>query len=1207
MKKYIYFFIITGLFLLFTGKNNLRSQITIALEDTAANPYWIRMMQDPEANFYDTQRAFERYWCGRTNHKGNGWKVFKRWEYINQFRVQPDGKLPEPGSVAREYEKYTSSHSPKSINGNWTQIGPVASPGNATDQPNGLGRINAVGFHPTDPNIIFIGSPSGGLWKSATGGNSWTNLTANLPTLGVSAILVHPTTPNTIFIGTGDRDAGDAPGMGVYKTTNGGVTFTASNSGMGNVTVGMLQIHPSNSSILLAATSGGIYKSTDGGTTWTRKSSNTSNYKDIRFKPTDPTIMYATENGKFYQSANTGDSWTQVTSGILSGSRLVIGLSPNQPSWVYLLQTSGPFTGLLKSTNNGLNFTTQSTSPNIMDYACDGSGGSSQAWYDLCIAVDPANANIIYAGGVNIWKSTNGGVSWTISSHWVGSSFGETCAPSVHADIHSLDWSPLNGKLYSGGDGGIYSTSNGGTTWTDISSGLGIAQVYKIGQSASKGSLCINGYQDNGTSSNNNSVFTTVIGGDGMECLIDYSDTNYRYGTIYYGTIFRATSGNSYWSITDNIPESGGWVTPFILHATDPNTMFLGDQSVWRTTNVKATSTGAINWTAISTGLGNCVALEQSPVNVDILYVSRGSSLKRTDNANAASPTWTNCAMPGGMAATSLEAHPTNQNIVYATAGASVYKSTDKGMTWTNISGTLPSMYTNTIVMDKNSNDGLYVGNETGIYYRDASMSDWILFNSGLPIVDVRELEIFYDPSNSSNNRIKAGTYGRGLWQSDLYSVLTVTPGNQNVPASPAGSTTFNITGSGTWTVSSNSTWCTVTPPSGSGNGTITANYTENLSGNQRVAIITITPATGSATTVTVTQAGAAPTLAVLPANQNVPSPAGSTSFTVTSNATWNVVSDTSWCTVTPTGTGNGTISVNYLENFSINQRVAHITITVTGLTPLVVTVTQAGAAPTLAVNPPNQDVSSQAGITTFNVTSNSSWTVVSDATWCIINSGGTGNGTITANYAENITLVQRIAHITTTVSGLTPVSVTVTQSGAAPMLAVNPLNQDVTYLPGMTSFTVTSNTNWTTSSDAPWCTPTPSGTGNGTIEANYTENVSTTPRIATITVTGSGLAPQDVTVSQDGAPIAVEKIHSKGILLYPNPARGSFTIIPNEFKSQSLEVNILDLTGRTILSRNCQGEDSYRFDVVSFPEGCYLVKMKSESTSRIERLIIQR
>lgn len=1287
------------LYFLFNGVTVSAQQLPDpAVGDTANFPYWVEMMQDPDAKFEDTRNAFSKYWEGRSNIRHNGWKVFKRWEYINQDLVQPDGKLPSPDLIINEYNSYFNRLDARlSSNGNWSQVGPVAAPSNQTGQPNGLGRVNGICFHPSNANIIYVGSPSGGLWRTNDGATTWNVLTTSTPTLGVSSILLHPTNTNLILIGTGDRDAGDAPGMGVYKSTDAGVTWVASNTGMGNLTVGMMIRHASNPDIILAATSGGIYKSIDGGANWTRKSSNTSAYKDIRFKPGDPTTVYATEGGRFYRSTNTGDSWTQVTSGIVTGTRMVIGVSPSSPSTVYLCQTNGVFAGLLRSTNSGTSFTTQSTSPNLMDYECDGSGSNTQAWYDLCIAVDPNNANIIYVGGVNIWKSTNAGVSWSINTHWVGSSWGVSCAPSVHADIHSLDYSPVDGNLYTGCDGGVYKTANGGTTWTDISSGLAIAQVYKIGQSATKQTLAMNGYQDNGTSKNTGANFITVIGGDGMECIVDYSDTNYRYGSIYYGDIYR-TSGSGYVAIAGNgingINESGGWVTPYILHETVASTMFIGYGNVWRSTNVKTSPSNSISWTKISSGeTSKCIVLEQSPANVDLLYVVRNGSLKRSENANAVSPTWSSCTLPGGTTPSDLEAHPTNASIVYASAGNKIYKSTDKGASWINISGTLPSVVYNCLVYDKNSNEGLYVGNKTNVFYKDATFSDWVPFSTGLPPVDVRELEIYYDVANPANNRIKAATYGRGLWQSDLYNVFAVTPANQDVPYT-SGTTSFTVTSNSTttWTVVSNATWCTVTS-GGTGNGTITANYTENPTVTTRIATITATPSGGLlAQSVTVTQAGAPPSLSVTPSNQNVTYPAGTTNFSVISNTDWSAVSNSSWCTITPAGSGNGTIVANftenssvtsrvatitvsvaslpdqtvtvtqegappaltvtpsnqdvpatagntvftvtsntdwtavsnalwctvtssgtgngsitatYEENVSVNQRVASVTVTVTGLSPVVVTVTQEGAAPTLGVVPPNQDVPSSSGITTFTVTSNTNWSAVSDVTWCTVTATGSGNGTLEANYAENPDVVQRIAHITVSVSGVPSVIVTVTQAGAGPMINVTPTNREVSPMPGTTDFTVTSNADWSAVSDASWCVVTPSGSGNGTIVVNYSENPDYSTRIATISVTVSGLPSQLVTVTQLQSTVSVNDAEQEKIRIYPNPTSGKFIISTGGLSGEAV-ITIMDFTGKTVESKICS-TDNCKFNLDALPQGCYFIRIKTQGESMVRKLIITR
>lgn len=755
---------------------------------------WFDLLQNPESKFNDVVNSANAYFSSRDiNQKGTGYKVFKRWEYINENRVLPDGKLQKPDYILNEFIRYSQEMDGiHSSGGNWSIVGPVNYPVNATIQPTGLGRINTIAFHPTDANTIFVGAPSGGIWKTNDGGSTWVDLSANMPKLGVSAILIHPTNPNIIYIGTGDRDANDAPGIGVYKSTDGGSTWIPFNNSMGNVIVGHLIMHPSDPNTILAATSGGIYKTTNGGSTWLLKSVVSNYYKDIRFKPGNPLVVYASGGGKFYRSSNTGESWTEITSGISSGGRMVIGVSPANNNYVYICRSNSnnSFGGVYLSTDAGLNFTLKATGPNIFDYKCDGSGSASQASYDLCIAVDPVNADIVYIGSINNWKSTNAGLTFTCCSHWVGSGFAPSdptanCGASVHADQHALEWSPLNGRLYVGNDGGIYYSADGGTTWPQISSGLAIAQVYKIGQSAKNSNMTINGYQDNGAAFNNGTSFTTIAGGDAGEGVIDYIDQNFRYNASTTGNLRRTTSGNTYTSIANLnsngiTGESSYWLYPFLLHETDPNTMFLGYKQVYRSTNVKTSTATSVIWTAISTGeTSTCRVLEQSAADVNIIYAYREGSLKRSDNANdvASSVNWTTCNLPSTSNITDLETHPTDANIVYATAGYQVFKSTDKGLSWTNISGNLPNLFINTIIINRNANEGLYIGNQTGVWYKDATMTNWMLFSSGLPPVDVRELDIYYD-AIPANSRLKAATYGRGLWESELAEVNVIDPYN---------------------------------------------------------------------------------------------------------------------------------------------------------------------------------------------------------------------------------------------------------------------------------------------------------------------------------------------------------------------------------------------------------------------------------------------
>jgi PKD repeat protein len=349
------------------------------------------------------------------------------------------------------------------------------------------------------------------------------------------------------------------------------------------------------------------------------------------------------------------------------------------------------------------------------------------------------------------------------------------------------------------------------------------------------------------------------------------------------------------------------------------------------------------------------------------------------------------------------------------------------------------------------------------------------------------------------------------------------------------------------------------------------------------------------------------PTLSVDPQNLNVPAPAGSSTISITSNTAWTASSDQSWCTVVASGTGTVQLSADYQENLSVNPRVAHITITVNGLAPIVVTLTQAGAAPILLVSPPNQNVGDPAGNTAFTVTSNTDWAVSSNQSWCTITPSGSGNGTITAAFTQNPTVHERIANISVNVNGIPTVIVTVTQAAAAPMLAVTPPVINVNAYAASVDYTVTSNTDWTASADSAWCVVTGSGSGNGTITAVYPWNPSGKDRSTKISISAAGVTTQVVTLMQGHETASVPENGSKGVSIYPNPAKGIFSIVVEKSKYPSMQVNITDAHGTLVTSRECKGESEYKFDLSSSPQGTYFVKISTGTEQMVTKLVIIR
>jgi len=756
--------------------------------DYASNPRWIEMMEDPKTNFFEIQKAFYTYWQGRATHRGDGYKPFKRWEYYWQSRVNSDGSFPPAGQILHEYKRFAAEQPEgsgfKSGNANWLELGPKT----RIDVGGyvGIGRLNAIVCHPSDTSIVYAGAPSGGLWKSTDGGKNWIVLTDRMPSLGISSILIHPSKPNDILVGTGDRDHGDARGIGVIHSSDGGVNWEMNNNGMGNVTVGMMDRSETDPDFILAATNGGIFKTKDGGAHWELKTNVNAAFKDIKLKPGNSNIAYATSVGivGFYRSEDAGETWVQVpeTAGVPTQGRLVIGVTPAASNLVYLVCGATAYVGCFVSQDDGKNFIVQSASPNILGYASDGSDAGSQAWYDLAICVDPTSAQVVHVGGVNLWRSDNGGKTWKITGHWTGSG-----AAEVHADQHTFFYNPVNKRLYAGNDGGIYFTDNRGATWKEISIGLGIGQIYRLGVSATNPYKVVTGFQDNGSATWTGKEWMTSGGGDGMESAVDPTDYQYSYATLYYGTItqllFNGYNRQVGGKGTGGIDEDGAWVTPYLIHQDDGNTMIAGYKNIWITHDLKNPNT--LSWKKISNNLAGTndvyvSSLEQSPAQPQMLYVSRNDRrLFRTDDFNKSNPVWIDLTLNLPIEATpsDMECHPFDPMTVYMTLAGRVFKSSDKGETWTDISGTLPKISLNTILFDESSVEGLYVGTDAGVYFKDAGMPDWVFYNTNLPLsVEASELDVYYDHLDRSKSRLRASTFGRGLWESPLAGSNPILP-----------------------------------------------------------------------------------------------------------------------------------------------------------------------------------------------------------------------------------------------------------------------------------------------------------------------------------------------------------------------------------------------------------------------------------------------
>ena len=730
---------------------------------------WIDQMQDPSQNFYDVQKEFNSYWENRTIEKGKGWKQFKRWENFMEQRVFPDG-VQYPELLLEEYNNLQAANNqfnmlPPNV---WTQVGPSNVPLESSGRKRGIGRVNTVAFHPTDANTIYVGAPAGGFWKSINGGQTWQTSTDFLANLGVSDIAIHPSNPDTIYVITGDRDGGDTYSYGLLKSYDGGVSWQMTGLSF-NITQyykgNRILIDPNNPNVLIVATSNGIYRSIDGGNTFVNTFS--ISITSMEFHTANSNIIYGGSKGStsVYKSSDNGITWSQSGTGLPSQSDVVracVSVTADNSSVVYALfgGNNNGFYGVYKSSDEGQTWSQQANSPNLLGWSTTGSDSDGQAWYDLAFEVSPQDENILFVGGVNCWKSLDGGQSWNINTHW----YGGGGANYMHADEHMLKYNPLNNFVYSGNDGGLYYSIDNGNNWTDISDGLQITQFYSLGVSQTVQDKVIAGSQDNGTFLKNSSVWDAVIGGDGMECIIDYTNSNIMYGALYYGDIRKSTNGgNSFSSIGPS--NNGAWETPYELDRNNPQIIYIGYDELHKSTD------GGNSWTIITNNQTNGGKIDEigiSKSNSSVIYFSDGANIFTTTNGGGS---WTsiNNNLPY-KTISYIIVHPNDANKVWVTlsgytAGEKVYKTNDGGNTWVNISGTLPNIPANCIVLDENSNnENLYIGTDLGVFITDSSLTDWNMFNNNsLPNVIVNELEIQYQ-----SNKLIAATFGRGLWDIDL-------------------------------------------------------------------------------------------------------------------------------------------------------------------------------------------------------------------------------------------------------------------------------------------------------------------------------------------------------------------------------------------------------------------------------------------------------
>jgi len=736
-------------------------------------------------------------------------KPYQRFEWFYKQRAFPYDTIPQYKYieiVEREKERIKTSRSKISDLPVWTSIGPNEINSLPALSHWGIlsGRVRALAVHPTDPLTVYIGAACGGIWKTTDGGESWMNIGEELESLSFGAIAIDPANPEIIYAGSGEVNfftgSIDFTGRGLFKSIDGGQSWDQITHGFGiNTHFGDIVISPHNPNIIIGALASGahyiggylpnegIWKSSDSGIHWDRTKEVWDAY-DIVFHPTDTNLVYAAVGGMnnssgFYISYDKGDTWTQSDTGLQAANtiaRMQIDISHSNPDIIYAVtyQTgSGVFNGTtraFKSINGGTNWEQISAGVNLGGYYSN--GWADQGFYDLCIAVNPIDSNNVFIGNIELHETTNGAdfvprriPGGTNANHSV-----------AHADYHKLVFSQSHPSyFYIACDGGVYKSIDGGVTVSSINEGLRTLQFYRVSSDHFNSGIMIGGTQDNFTSMtlNYGKDWNAVLGGDGMECVFDYTNSNIVYASQQMGYLYKSTNGGQSFP-TLIFTANGAWITPYFLHPTDPNHIYIANKNIWHSTDG-----GSTPFQILGVPLNEPVSIStmaQSKVNPENMIFATGGGdtpipdsifivKTSTDGGYNWDEVTTN--LPGESRWISrVETDPLDANTMYVlrtgfSDSNKVYKTTDVGQTWTNISGNLPDIPYSDIFIFPYDTNNIFVASDIGVYVTYNGGIHWEYASEDIPFVPCMDFDAV---QFSDTCYLRVGTHGQSIWETKI-------------------------------------------------------------------------------------------------------------------------------------------------------------------------------------------------------------------------------------------------------------------------------------------------------------------------------------------------------------------------------------------------------------------------------------------------------
>lgn len=727
-----------------TNKIVFRSFIIIATTVISFNSFaqtYKEWMYDPTIRISKTIERAEKYFALNPNKKER--KQFERWKYFSLRNQDSSGYLQSRKECFNSFKRHQLNKpilKNNTLTGHWQELGPFSAdlvPGLSS----GVGRVTSFAFDPNNKDILIIGSETGGIWKSIDRGENWTPLLDDYSTMVVYSVSIDPINTNIYYFGSKN-------GL-LYQSLDAGITWNLFHDFDEYSLINKISIHPLDSSkLFVSLEKRGLYTSLDGGSTWNKISSKGF---DFEFKPSNPNTVYAAGK-KVYKSIDSGMNWEILNTGLsLQGDKMIAVTDANPDKLFVLDIDDGEFVGLGVSSDSGENFNIKTPSHNF---------NFSQAPRDMAITVSPTNENEIHLGGIETYRSLDGGNSFTRTSK----TFQDLSFPYCHADIDDLTY--MDTTLVAITDGGIFFSkhSNGPLDhnyFEDKSHGLGIHQLYKLGVSQTNPVIITAGAQDNGSSRYENGLWKNWYGGDGMEGYIHNTNSNRMIGSLQNGKLVKTFDAGLTASVI-NIPSgvSTNWVTPIEQDPEVENTMYVAYNKVYKSEHF------GVNLYPISQDFGYTLNnLKIAPADNKTIYASSFFELYKTEIGGG---TWDRVNIPFEQSFISdIAIHPNDKNkVALACSGLGVLITVDGGKTFSQINEGLPTLYPLSLAWHDNGANGLYVGTfSTGVYYRDDNTVSWTYFSDNLPNVEISELEI-----NSADNKLYAATYGRGVWCSNLYS-----------------------------------------------------------------------------------------------------------------------------------------------------------------------------------------------------------------------------------------------------------------------------------------------------------------------------------------------------------------------------------------------------------------------------------------------------